>query len=207
MKLVIDTKKIKKYLVIGRYNFKKIKHKITNEFNKQKIMRNIIKTKYSKRKLNNLVMVVITQVVIFHLNFMLCFIISMDSMIINFFIHVIISVFLHFFYYHIFHMVSLYKPFFYKSVKYVINNYSEDNFRLWKIKFTLALTLYLLIAISMAKLDKTFLVIAILENALSFFIIDYLEQYSITTIFIEDPNDKFQMIVKNEYFNNEIEHF
>lgn len=196
----IDKDNINKYFIIARHNVSRMRKRMIKEMDKHQIMKNLIKTRYSKRKVNGFFMVIVTQVVIFHLNFLLCFIIAVDYMSINFIIHIFIAVVLHFFYYHIYHMVELYKPTCYKFIKYIINNYSEDNFREWKIKFTTVFSLYLLIIISVVKLDKVYLIMSIIENLISFFIIDIIENNTITNIMIDDPNDSFEFIVNEDYF-------
>ena len=179
---------VNRYIIIARHNYQRFKDKILRKFNQRQLFRNIIRTRYSKRKLNHLLLSVITQILILHLNFLICMIVYVDIFALDFFIHIFISVTLHFFYYHIFHMVSLYRPYFYSCIRYFINEYSEDNFRLWKIKFMSALTIYLLLIISIMKFDKLYLVMSIIENAISFVIIDTIEQRTLFNIIIYNQN-------------------
>ena len=179
---------VNRYIIIAKHNFDLFKFKVLKQFNQRRLFRNIIKTRYSKRKLNHLLLSAITQIIILHLNFIICMIVHVDIFFLDFLIHIFISVTLHFFYYHIFHMVSLYRPYFYSCIRYFINEYSEDNFRLWKMKFMAFLTIYLLIIISIMKFDKLYLVMSIVENAISFLIIDTIEQRTLINIMIYNQN-------------------
>ena len=196
---VINKKKFHKYFLIMKYNLCRVKQKAKRHLNKHRIMRSIIKTRYSKKKLNAVFLVVITQLIILHLNFLLCAIISLNIWYLDFLIHIFISVCLHFFYYHIYHMVNLYRPQFYKLIRYIINNYSEDNFRIWKIKFVIGLTLYLLVALSLIELNKKVIIVQLFENIISCVIIDLIEEETVT-IMIQKPEREF-VLVKEDHFD------
>jgi len=173
------------------------------------ILRTIVKSSYAKNGLTVLFMYLITGIIRFHLSVLLCWLFTITNtdmyfaLIINLIIPIIINVFLTLLSDTLYQYVSIHRYNYEKLVDYIITNYSRENMIKWKRILLVGIFIYIIIVITLIKIDNKFLLISTIQTAITFIICDILENrnymYNKINLFINKPkvnrlHDDFSII-------------
>jgi len=144
----------------------------------------ILKTSFTKKSFCYLLMSLTTFLVRSHIDAIIAFLFTTQFYILNFLIHIVVSTTLILKSKYIYDVVQRYEPEFYNLVRYLINNYTEKNFKRWKLKVNLSICIYLYILTFILNFSNETIRQIILEYVTCYFIIEFYEKYSAGKIHI-----------------------
>jgi len=160
------------------------------------IIKSFIVSSYAKKKLNILMMMLVTIIIRCILCSFLTFIFSYNCYI-DFFIHSFVSVVVVLKSHWIYDIIEKRHKYFYSYTKYIINNYTAENYRRWKRNIVLGISLYLIILLLIFKINNQILIIYIVQYIFTYFVIDIIEHNKIET-FINKIKNKPKNMLFNE---------
>ena len=172
-----------------------------------KVLKSIIATNYIKQKFSILLILSATLILRLHLVTILAFMFSYNFYL-DLITQIIISVILTLHSDILYNILAKYNDHFYKLSKIIIDNYSPENFRLWKRNITCGICFYLIIILIVFEVNSNLLIIYIIQYMVTYLIIDQFEQKRIER-FINNIRSKPQKIIYgelniiNDYFEEE----
>ena len=172
-----------------------------------KVLKSIIATNYIKQKFSILLILSATLILRLHLVTILGFMFSYNFYL-DLITQIIISVILTLHSDILYNILAKYNEHFYKLSKIIIDNYSPENFRLWKRNITCGICFYLIIILIVFEVNSNLLIIYIIQYMVTYLIIDQFEQKRIER-FINNIRSKPQKIIYgelniiNDYFEEE----
>ena len=138
------------------------------------LLHGLVTSSYAKNGLMIILTYVITGLVRFHLSAILCVIFSGGNWFDNI-SPIIITVLLSLASDNIYRYVKTHKKSYERLVEYIITNYSMDNFILWKRYVLVVLAIYIMLALYLVEISNRFILITVIQTAISFGICDLLE--------------------------------
>lgn len=135
----------------------------------------IAKTRYAKRAINSLLIVLLTMIFRSIIYSFISFMIIIDSGYIDFFVQCGISTFLCLNNGYVHKVIHRYDDNLYKVTRYAVNNWSEENYRKWRNYFTFALLFLGFIYFSFVEINSNIIRVYILQYALCHVCIDISE--------------------------------
>ena len=142
---------------------------------KKRVISKIITSTFLKTKFNILLMMLITLILEFHINIFLCYIFIIHPYI-DFFIQIIITIIISLNTKIIFNFVFLFEKKIYNITKYFINNYSINNFILWKQYFILIISSIIILILLFYEFNKYKIILQIIQTIISCFILDKINE-------------------------------
>ena len=101
----------------------------------------------------------------------------------------------------IFDIVNRYQPEFYTFIRFLINNYTEDNFRKWKLQLNIGICCYIYTLTYIIELSSTSIRQMIIEYIICYFFIETYYKYINGKLFVQkkqfECNDKDNQIMKD----------
>lgn len=144
----------------------------------ESVLWTLLKTSFTKKSFCYLLMSLTTLIVRSHIDAIIAFLFSTPFNILNFFIHIFVSTTLILNSKYIYDVVQRYEPEFYNLVRYIINNYTENNFKRWKLKLNLSICLYVYILTFILNFSNESIRQIILEYVTCYVIIEFYGKYS-----------------------------
>ena len=138
------------------------------------ILNTVVKSSYAKNSLTLLLMCIITMILKFHLSIIVSSLITFGNSL-DLVFPIFVSVFISTISGTLFRYVETHKLSYESIVDYVINNYSKENFLIWKRTILAVLFCYSMIVLLLVRIDNYFLMISIIQTTISFIICDCLE--------------------------------
>lgn len=97
----------------------------------------------------------------------------------------------------IYDAIAVYKKYFYKLSKHILLNYGRKNM-FWKRILITVLSAYMLIILSLVKIDNKILMLITIQNFISFFLLDFLLNFSKIKEYTEELIIKPKVTKKTE---------
>ena len=172
-----------------------------------KVLKSIIATNYIKQKFSILLILTTTIITRLHLVAVFSYIFSYNFYL-DLITQIIISVIFTLNSDIIYNIIAKYNDNFYKLSIKIIDNYSPDNFRLWKRNITCGLCFYLIIILIIFEVNSNLLIIYIIQYMITYLILDQFEQKRIEK-FINNIRYKPKKVIYgelnivNDYFEND----
>lgn len=138
------------------------------------LLKSLITSSYAKNGLMIILTYLITGLVRFHISIALCALFSFGNLF-DYISPVIITVLLSLASNNIYGYVMTHKKSYKKLIDCIITNYSMDNFILYKRRILLALGVYIMLALYFIKINNHFILVTVIQTAISFGICDLLE--------------------------------
>lgn len=142
------------------------------------ILKTLISTDYTKRKLATIFLFGGTVIVRSILNTMLAIFFETKFIYIDFFVQIFLSVSLVLHTDHIYKIVERVEPEAIELATYVIDNYTPENFRRWKKWIVIPTCLYLILFFSIFETTSVILIQYVLQFLICYYIIDNIENRS-----------------------------
>ena len=139
------------------------------------ILKTILTTDYTKRKLNKLVLFLATLLARFLINTIIALLIYYDKIYIDFVIQKSLSVCIVLKTNIIYEAVRKYEPDILKLSCYFIDNYSPEKFRIWKRNVVLTLCSFLIIYLYCVPITSNLMIAYIVQFLICYFIVDGIE--------------------------------
>ena len=139
------------------------------------IFDSLIKTRYAKKQFSLILAMIITFFIRWNIKTFFSYMIQTHT-IVDFFIQVLLSVLLVLKSGWIHNIVTRFQTEIYALSRYLINNYTPQNFRIWKRNVTLGICIYIIIQLLFIEVTSALLIEYVLEFLLSYFIVDGIEQ-------------------------------
>lgn len=139
------------------------------------IFQSLVKTRYAKGQFSIILSLVITLIIRLHIKLIFACILQFHP-VIDFILQVILSVILVFKTNWIRNLVNRFRGEIYALSRYLINNYSPENYRIWKRNSTVGLCIYLIVHLLLVEITSAILIEQILQFLISYFIVDGIEQ-------------------------------
>nr|QBK91749.1 MAG: hypothetical protein LCPAC304_00750 [Pithovirus LCPAC304] len=139
------------------------------------IFQSLIKTRYAKRQFSMMMSVLITWIVRWHLKTLFSFFFEFHPLI-DFILQILLSVCLVFKNSWIRNVVNRFQNEIYALSRYLINNYTRENYRVWKRNITVGVCIYFLVYLMMVEISSALLIGQIGQFLISYFIVDGIEQ-------------------------------
>lgn len=155
----------------------------------ESVLWTLLKTSFTKKSFCYLLMSLTTLVIRSHLDAIIAFLLNTEYFILNFFIHIFVSTFLIIKSKYIYDVVQRYEPEFYNLVRYLINNYTEKNFKRWKLKVNMSICLYIYILTFILNFSNESIRQIIFEYVTCYYIIEFYQKYSEGKIHILKPKE------------------
>lgn len=146
------------------------------------ILNTIVKSSYAKNSLTLLITYLVAIILKIHLSAILSFMIVFNNFL-DFVVPVIISLFISSLSGVLFKYVETHKPIYEQIVDYVIKNYSKRNFVVWKRSCLFVLFCYSMIVLSIVSIDNYFIIVSIIQTAVSYAICDCIENGSFRNLY------------------------
>jgi len=159
------------------------------------IIKSFIVSSYVKKKLNVLVMMLMTIIIRCFLCSLICVMFSYN-LYVDFFLHAFISIVMVLKSHWIYDVVEKKHKIFYSITRYAINNYTPENYRRWKRNTVLCISLYFIFLLLIFEVTSNLLIMYIVQYLLTYFIIDVIEHNKIDKL-IKKLKDK----PKNKLYN------
>ena len=151
------------------------------------LLENIIFTDWARQKLNVMMLSLWAMILRFHFISMACWLCSVNIYV-DFFLHTAISI-----------VVTFYRNWFYWAVEYfdarstalvgfLIENYTIQNYRLWKRSVLLGICIYGIIVCCVVEITSGMMIVYILEYAIAFIVVDVVENKTVDKIIREYKN-------------------
>lgn len=154
----------------------------------------LLKTTKSKQYLTDLLIIIISTIVRIHIDFILCSILYTNIYILDFTIQCIVSITCVLNVSIIYNFVKQYHDKIYLFTKYFINNYTYDNYRLWKTYLTIIICIYIYILTCF---------INITSSHIRYIITQYII-CSITIDYIQNKNTSYSILKKIKLMKNKL---
>lgn len=139
------------------------------------IFDSLIKTRYAKKQFSLILAMVITFFIKWHIKMLFAWMIQTDT-IFDFFMHVLLSVLLVIKSGWIHNIVIRFQTEIYALSRYLINNYTPENYRIWKRNVTIGICVYIIVQLLFIEITNALLIEYVLEVLISYFIVDGIEQ-------------------------------
>jgi len=151
------------------------------------ILNTVVKSSYAKNGLTVLLLYLLTAVLRLHLSIIISFLFVFNNFL-DLILPILISVLISMCSDTLFKYVETHRSICESIVEYGINNYSRENFVIWKRILLGVLFLYILIAISMITIDNYFILVSTVQTFCSFIICDCLENKIIQRLYKKLPS-------------------
>lgn len=139
------------------------------------IFDSLIKTRYAKKQFSLILAMLITFVIRWHIKILFSFMFQIYPLV-DFFLQVFLSVMLVLKSRWIHNIVIRFQTEIYALSRYIINNYTPENYRIWKRNSTLVICLCIIVQLIFVEVTSALLIKYILQFLLSYFIVDGIEQ-------------------------------
>ena len=139
------------------------------------IFQSLVKTRYAKRQFSLILSMTITFIIRWHIKMFFSFFFQVHP-VFDFVLQVFLSVLLVLKSRWIHNFVMRFQSEIYALSRYLINNYSAQNYRVWKRNVTLCVCLYFLVNLIFIEVTSALLIEYILQFLISYFIVDGIEQ-------------------------------
>lgn len=152
-------------------------NKLLKNYNKNyvdQIARMFFTSTFAKTKINILLLMILTVCVRFILISVVCMLITVNLWV-DFFLHSFLTILIILNSSIIQDVIMTKKAFFYNITRYLINNYTEQNFRIWKRNITLILSSIAISILLVVELSSYIMIYYIVQNLFIYFIIDQIE--------------------------------
>lgn len=138
------------------------------------IFQSLIKTKYAKKQFSLFLSVVLTWIVRWHLQVFFVNFIHIHPFV-DYFLQIAVSVCLVFKTSWIKNIVLRFQKEIYALSRYLINNYTPENFRIWRRNITVASCIYLIVYLYFIEINSIELIKYISQFLISYFVVDGIE--------------------------------
>lgn len=138
------------------------------------LFQSLIRTRYSKRQFSLILTLIFVGLVKWYIKILFSFLVQIHP-IFDFVLQIAFAVFLAFKDHWIRNVVDRFKTEIYGLSRYLINNYSPENFKVWKRNTVLVICLYFIIHILLIEITKWILIEQILHFLVSYFFIEGIE--------------------------------
>lgn len=163
----------------------------------EQFLKSIIMTKYAKRKLSMLVMLMLTVIVRMHILSVLSIVMSINPYV-DAVTQVVVAVIVTLKSHIIFNIISNFDRSIYRLVDIVVKNYTPEKFRLWKKVGVSSICMYLIIILMFIEVNNALLINYIVQFLVIYYVIDQIEQKKFEQ-FINRIRDKPKRIIYGEF--------
>jgi hypothetical protein len=163
----------------------------------------ILRASFTKKSFCYVLISLTTLIVRSHIDAILGFLLKTPYSILNIIIHIIVSVTLIIKTKYIYDIVQRYEPEFYNIVRYLINNYTEKNFKRWKLKLNLSVCIYIYILTFITTFSNESIRQIIIEYLICYFLIEFYEKYTTGKIHILKTKE-YECLTKDEEIINNL---
>lgn len=139
------------------------------------IFDSLIKTRYAKKQFSLILAMLFTFFIRWHIKMLFVFLFQIHP-IIDFFLQTFLSVLLVLKSGWIHNIVIRFQLEIYALSRYLINNYTPQNYRIWKRNTTVGVCLYIIIQLLFIEITSMLLIEYVLQFLLCYFIVDGIEQ-------------------------------
>jgi len=146
------------------------------------IFDSLIRTRYAKKQFSLILAMLITFFIRWHIKMLFSCMIQTHP-IVDFFIQVLLSVLLVLKSGWIHNIVIRFQTEIYALVRYLINNYTPQNYRIWKRNATLGVCIYIIIQLLFIEVTSALLIEYVLQFLFSYFIVDGIEQGNFVRVY------------------------
>lgn len=141
------------------------------------ILKLIIKSGFTKSAAVSLLIYLVTLIISFHSLTILCLIIKTNIYVLDFIIPILLTVLFSKYSNLIYRHVETYKVEIKNFIFYFVTNYKKENITKWKRLSLLILTLYLIIVLSIVKIDNKVIFFNFVQTLISFVICDLIDNF------------------------------
>ena len=164
---------------------------------KKKFIKKFMKTKFMKKKMNSVLIKIVSFIIRLHINSLLCYLINFDMFYLDFTIQIFISILTTVSDSLCFNILYLYNKKFYEITKYFINNYTEENIERWVRNIVLGINFYFMLILYFVNINSKLLIIYSIQYLICFFLIDYFEKEKYISIYNFYNKLKIKLRTKN----------
>ena len=168
---------------------------------KKKFIKKFMKTKFMKKKMNSVLISIVSFIIRLHINSLLCYVINFDMFYLDFVIQIFISILTTISDSLCFNILYLYNKKFYEITRYFINNYTEENIERWVRNVVLGINFYFMLILYFVNINSKLLIIYSIQYLICFFIIDYFEKEKYISIY--NFYNKLKLNLKKKNINVE----
>jgi hypothetical protein len=140
------------------------------------ILRAIVKTTYAKKKLNTILLMLMTIIARLHIDAIFSMIFHYNNIYIDFWVQILISILLVIKSGWIFELVKKFDEEIYMMTRYLVNNYSEANYIVWKRKATFVICFYLIIYLHLVNITSQVLILYVVQYLICYIVIEIIEK-------------------------------
>lgn len=141
---------------------------------KKQILGNLIQLKYTKKKINYVVVDIIAFIFKVHINSVICFLIATNNNYVDFVFQILLSIFMYYFGSFFNDIVYIYKNNIQYLTNYFIENYSKKNMDIWKKKIIIFINVYLIIILYSINITSNILILYSVQYMTYLLILDYI---------------------------------
>ena len=135
------------------------------------LFQSIIRTRYAKRQFSLLLTLIFVNVVKWYLKILFSFLFHIHP-VVDFFTSIAFSVLITFKDHWVRNIIERFRTEIYALSRYLINNYTPENFKAWKRKVVLMVSIYFIVHILLVDITKWILIEQILHFLISYFFIE-----------------------------------
>ena len=160
---------------------------------KKKLLKKFVRSTFLKTKINFVFIMFLTMVMQFHINTILSYLLVIHPYI-DFFNQIIITIIISMNTNRFLNFVLLFEKRIYDITRYFINHYSSENYLMWKRKFILGVSSYIIVILLYCDFNKHEIILQIIQTIISFLILDRINS-------IETRKPKEEIKTTREYNN------
>ncbi len=167
----------------------------------ENIIWSLLRTSFSKTTFCYILISINAVILRIHIDTIISYILKTQYEYINIITRMIVSSMLIIYSKIIFDIVNRYQPEFYKLIRFLINNYTEDNFKKWKLQLNIGICCYIYILTYIIELSSVNIRQMIIEYMLCYFLVEQYDKYINGKLFIQSKqfecNDNDKNIVND----------